>query len=326
MVRLLSWASIILILALVFFALFDKPPLPDTPYSYQISAGESFKSVSEDLAARHVIRSKILFRWLGQMMGIDRHMMPGSYEWSHPMSLAEMLESFSVGRAGNDRVALIEGMTWAEVYASLEQAPNLLHDLSPLNPIPIPDPDSSEEGELYPDTYFYNPGEKASSVVRRAHDLLTRHLQTVWKSREANLPYRNSYELLIMASLIEKETAQSSERALIASVFLNRLKIGMKLQTDPTVIYGLGDHFDGALHKKDLLSDSPWNTYTREGLPVTPIGLASLASLQAAAHPAQSSWLYFVSRGNGTHQFSATLEEHNAAVKKYVLGQHTNKQ
>jgi UPF0755 protein len=321
MVRLLSLASVVLTLVFVFFLLFSKQPLPNTPYSYQINAGESFRGVSEDLAMRHLIRSKFLFRWLGQLMGIDRHMMPGNYEWSSPISLVEILQGLSMGSMEKNRVVLIEGMTWSEVYSSLEHNPDLVHDLPPLSPIPVVNPLLSEEGELYADTYFYNPGEKASSVVRRAHDLLKRHLNTVWESRETDLPYRNPYEMLIMASLIERETAQRSERPLIASVFLNRLKIGMKLQTDPTVIYGLGDHFDGSLHKKDLLKDSPWNTYTREGLPPTPIGLASLASLQAAAHPAKSSWLYFVSRGNGTHQFSATLEEHNAAVQQYVLSQ-----
>ena len=322
MVRGLSWASVIVLLVLVYFALFDQTTLPNTPYSYQVNTGKSFKSVSDDLAARHVIRSKFLFRWLGEMMRVDRHMMPGNYEWSHPMSLAELLESLSVGRTGNNRVVLIEGMTWAQVYSVFDHNPSLKHDLPPLNPDPILDPDHSEEGELYPDTYFYNPGEQSSTVVRRAHELMVQHLKAVWSAREAGLPYHNPYELLIMASLIERETAQSSERPLIASVFINRLKMGMKLQTDPTVIYGLGDRFEGPLHKKDLLNDTPWNTYTREGLPPTPIGLASLASLQAAAHPAHNAWLYFVSRGNGTHQFSATLEEHNAAVKKYILDHH----
>ena len=177
--------------------------------------------------------------------------------------------------------------------------------------------ESHPEGLLFPDTYFYAPHTSDLDVLRRAYRLQRDKLQAAWEMRASGLPYRTPYEALIMASIVEKETGAAFERPQIAGVFLNRLRLGMRLQTDPTVIYGLGERFDGNLRKVDLQTDTPYNTYTRAGLPPTPIAMPSEASILAALHPAKTDALYFVSRKNGTHVFSSTLEAHNRAVNRY---------
>jgi UPF0755 protein len=178
----------------------------------------------------------------------------------------------------------------------------------------------SLEGWLFPDTYRFTPGTADIDILKRAHAVMKKRLADAWSTRDATIPLKSSYEALILASIVEKETGQASERPLIASVFMNRLKRSMRLQTDPTVIYGMGDRFDGNIRKRDLSADTPWNTYTREGLPPTPIAMPGMASLRAATHPTESDYLYFVARGDGSHEFSRTLEEHNRAVAKYQLG------
>jgi UPF0755 protein len=173
------------------------------------------------------------------------------------------------------------------------------------------------EGLFFPDTYNFSSGSSDLAVLKRAYQLMQRKLQESWKGRAANLPFETPYQALILASIVEKETGKASERGMIAAVFVNRLRKKMLLQTDPTVIYGLGDKFDGNLRKHDLLTDTPYNTYTREGLTPTPIALPGLAALQAALHPAQSNALYFVARGDGSSYFSSTLTEHINAVNRY---------
>jgi UPF0755 protein len=176
------------------------------------------------------------------------------------------------------------------------------------------------EGLFFPDTYFFSPNTSDRDILERAYSTMQSKLKTAWATKANGLPYRTPYEALIMASIVEKETGRAVERPEIAGVFINRLKIGMRLQTDPTVIYGMGDHFDGNIHKKDLISDTIYNTYTRDGLPPTPIAMPGLGAINAALHPAQTKALYFVGKGNGTHHFSASLTEHNNAVIKYQLG------
>jgi UPF0755 protein len=173
------------------------------------------------------------------------------------------------------------------------------------------------EGLLFPDTYFYAPHTSDLDVLRRAYRLQHDKLLAAWETRAQGLPYRTPYEALIMASIVEKETGAAAERPRIAGVFINRLKLGMRLQTDPTVIYGLGDRFDGNLRRDDLQRDTPYNTYTRTGLPPTPIAMPSEAAIEAALNPAKTDALYFVARGDGTHVFSSTLEAHNRAVNRY---------
>jgi UPF0755 protein len=180
--------------------------------------------------------------------------------------------------------------------------------------------ESSLEGLFFPDTYRFAPGASDVEILRRAHAEMKKRLAAAWDARAPDLPISSPYEALILASIIEKETGQRGERPVVASVFANRLRIGMRLQTDPTVIYGLGTSFDGNLRKRDLLADTPFNTYTRGGLPPTPIAMPGAASIEAALHPESTPFLYFVGRGDGTHHFSRSLEEHNRAVAKYQLG------
>jgi UPF0755 protein len=182
-------------------------------------------------------------------------------------------------------------------------------------------PEGHPEGLFFPDTYQVEPGTSDLDLLRRANKAMRQRLAEAWEKRHADLPLKSPYEALILASIIEKETGAAVERPVIASVFYNRLRAGMRLQTDPTVIYGLGEAFDGNLRKRDLTTDTPWNTYTRDGLPPTPIALPGFASLLAATQPAASDFYYFVARGDGTHHFSKSLDEHNRAVRKYQLGQ-----
>jgi UPF0755 protein len=181
-------------------------------------------------------------------------------------------------------------------------------------------PDLDAEGRFFPDTYLFPRGTTDIAYLKRAYAAAEKNLEEQWAARASDLPYRSPYEALIMASIVERETAVPDERPMIAGVFIRRLAKGMRLQTDPTVIYGLGESFDGNLRKRDLLADAPYNTYTRAGLPPTPICLPGRAALAAALHPAAGDALYFVARGDGSHQFSATLQEHEAAVRRYQLG------
>ena len=175
------------------------------------------------------------------------------------------------------------------------------------------------EGQFFPDTYLFAKKSSDLEVLRRAHRTLKKELEKSWNDRNTGVPARNPYQLLIFASLVEKETGKAEDRSKIASVFVNRLRQGMRLQTDPSVIYGLGERFDGNLHKADLLTDTPYNTYTRAGLPPSPIAMPGRAALRAAAHPAVTDYLYFVARGDGSSEFSRSLDEHNRAVVRYQL-------
>ena len=175
------------------------------------------------------------------------------------------------------------------------------------------------EGLFFPDTYYFSRNTTDKSILKRAYKAMQNKLNAAWQARDLNVPYDSPYQALTMASIVEKETGKASERAQIAGVFVNRLNMGMRLQTDPSVIYGLGEHFDGNLRKQDLLSDTPYNTYTRHGLPPSPIAMPGLASIEAALHPAKTKAVYFVGKGDGTHVFSSTLVEHNRAVMEYQI-------
>jgi UPF0755 protein len=209
------------------------------------------------------------------------------------------------------------------VRAELARAPNLRQTTAGLSEAElmraIGAPDLRAEGRFFPDTYAYSRGVSDLAVLRRAHAAMQRRLDTAWAQRSVDTPLQSAEQALILASIVEKETGPKDDPGLVAAVFLNRLRIGMPLQTDPTVIYGLGEAFDGNLRKRDLLADTPYNSYTRAGLPPTPIAMPGLASIRAALHPAASEALYFVARGDGSSHFSVTLDEHNRAVRRYIL-------
>ena len=245
----------------------------------------------------------------------------GNYEIGGAITPVALLRKITSGDHSLDRITFVEGWTLGQVRAALDSHAAVKHDTQGVAEDEIVKrlgiPHASAEGVFFPDTYFFTNGSSDTVILRRAYRAMQVQLDALWNSRAGSLPLENPYQALILASIIEKETGQPGERATIAAVFVNRLRLGMRLQTDPTVIYGLGAQFDGDLRKRDLLADGPYNTYTRVGLPPTPIAMPGADSIAAALNPASSKALYFVARGDGTSYFSATLAEHERAVTKY---------
>ncbi|MBP9173478.1 MAG: endolytic transglycosylase MltG, partial [Rhizobiales bacterium] len=246
----------------------------------------------------------------------------GSYEIVQGVTPMQVLEKLTRGDVTQAEIVLLEGWTFRQMRAALDAHAGVRHDTAGWTERQIMEKLAAEgpaEGRFFPDTYLFAKGSGDLDILKRAYRHMNNILLAEWEGREPSLPYKSPYEALIMASIVEKETGRSQDRTQVASVFLNRLRIGMLLQTDPTVIYGLGEKFDGNLRKRDLLADGPYNTYIRPGLPPTPIAMPGLASVQAVMRPAATEMLYFVARGDGSSQFSRTLEEHNRAVAKYQL-------
>jgi len=260
------------------------------------------------------------FRWSGQA----RRIRAGSYAAEPGITPRQLLDKMVQGDEQLETVRLIEGWTFRQFRQALAQAPHLRPATSGMSEAELMAalgrPGLAAEGRFFPDTYRYSRGVSDLTVLKRAHQAMHQRVEAVWASREPDLPLKTLDEVLVLASIVEKETGRASDRGHIAGVFVNRLRIGMPLQTDPTVIYGLGEAFDGNLRKRDLQTDTPWNTYTRRGLPPTPIAMPGLASLRAAVQPEVTRDLYFVARGDGTSVFSPTLEAHNRAVKQYQRG------
>lgn len=260
------------------------------------------------------------FRWSGQA----RQIRAGSYEVHAGITPRELLAKMVRGDEVLEQVRLIEGWTFRQFRAALAKAPALKPVTASMSEAEIMAAlgagGQAAEGRFFPDTYAYSRGVSDLTVLKRAHAAMQRRLDAAWASRSEGLPLKSADEALILASIIEKETGAPSDRPMVASVFINRLRIGMLLQTDPTVIYGLGESFDGNLRKRDLQTDTPFNTYTRGGLPPTPIAMPGAASLQAALHPPASRALYFVARGDGSSEFSEDLAAHNRAVNKFQRG------
>jgi UPF0755 protein len=248
----------------------------------------------------------------------------GEYELRSGLTPSRLLELLTSGKVIQHAVTLVEGRTFRQGLAALAADPVLADDLSGRTDeeimARIGRPGEHPEGRLFPDTYYFPRGTTASDLVRRAYARMETVLQQEWEGRAPGLPMQTPYEALILASIVEKETGLSSERAQVAGVFVRRLSQGMKLQTDPTVIYGLGDTFNGNIRRFDLTGDTPYNTYVRAGLPPTPIAMPGQEAIRAVLHPAAGDSLYFVAKGDGSHAFSATLEEHNRAVRQYQLG------
>ncbi|MCH7345313.1 endolytic transglycosylase MltG [Pelomonas sp. CA6] len=257
------------------------------------------------------------FRWSGQAKRIRA----GSYEIHAGITARELLDKMVRGDEVLEQLRLIEGWNIRQVRAALAAAPALKQTTAGLSDAQLMAllgaPEQHPEGRFFPDTYAYSRGVSDLTVLKRAYQAMDRRLKAAWAGRAEGLPLRSADEALVLASIVEKETGLPADRGLVASVFVNRLRLGMPLQTDPTVIYGLGESFDGNLRKRDLQTDTIYNTYTRTGLPPTPIAMPGLASLQAALHPAPSKALYFVARGDGSSQFSEDLAAHNRAVNKY---------
>jgi UPF0755 protein len=293
------------------------------PVEFEIPPGTGFRGATEVLARAGIRVRRHEFEILARFAGRARDVKAGNYQLSQPATPMELLDKLTRGDVTQAEVRLIEGWTFAQLRGVLDASPHLRHDTTGLEDAQVlarlQVPEQHPEGLFFPDTYLFAKGSSDAAVLRRAYRAMQRHLKEEWDGRLPGVPYRTPYDALIMASIIEKETGRGSERDLIGGVLTNRLRIGMRLQVDPTVIYGLGTSFDGNLKKVHLLEDGPYNTYTRAGLPPTPIAMPGLASLRAAMRPAKTDALYYVSRGDGSSQFSRSLNEHNRAVNKYQL-------
>ncbi len=303
-------------------------PLDPGPEPYVLKPGTSLRGLARLLHERNVIAEPYTFTWLGYFTGRSRQLKAGEYRFRQGVTAAELLEQVVAGRVIEYPLVLVEGWNFRQVLQALQSAPKLAQTLTGLSPEAIMTrlgrPGMHPEGRFFPDTYYYSSGHTDAQILSRAFDKMQAVLQEEWARRAEGLPLRTMEEALVLASIIEKETSRPEERELIAGVFINRLRKGMRLQSDPTVIYGLGPQFDGNIRLKDLRNDTVYNTYTRAGLPPTPIAMPGRESLIAALHPARTAALYFVSRGDGSHVFSATIEEHMAAVAKYQLGGRTD--
>ena len=293
------------------------------PVEVEIPRGAGLRSAMAELEKGGVNVQRRQFELLARALGKSRDIKAGNYQLGERLTPLALLNKLTRGDVTQAELRLIEGWTFGQFRAALNASPDLRHDTASMDDAQVlaalqasePHP----EGLFFPDTYLFARGSSDLAVLRRAYRSMQRHLQTEWEAREQGVPYRNPYEALIMASIVEKETGLASEREMIAGALVNRLRIGMRLQVDPTIIYGLGETFDGNLKKKHLLEDGPYNTYTRAGLPPSPIAMPGLASIRASLHPGKTDALYYVSRGDGSSQFSRNLTEHNRAVTKYQL-------
>ena len=293
------------------------------PVEVEIRPGSGFRGTVAQLERAGIRVKPWHFEALARAFGRERDIKAGNYLFAQPLTPTDLLDKLTRGDVTQAAVQLIEGWTFAQFRQALDASADLRHDTQGLADADIlakiqatePHP----EGLFFPDTYLFARGSSDLNVLRRAYRSMQRHLATEWEARAPNVPFRSPYDALIMASIIEKETGKAAEREQIGGVLVNRLRIGMRLQVDPTIIYGLGASFDGNLKKIHLLEDGPYNTYTRAGLPPTPIAMPGLASIRAAVRPGKTDALYYVSRGDGSSQFSRNLEEHNRAVSKYQL-------
>ena len=296
-------------------------PLKSSPAQFTISGGSTLRTATQQMVDAGVLDSGLPFEVLTRLVGDPKNIKAGNYEIERGITPLKLMRKITRGDYTFLAITFVEGSTFRQMRKLLDEHPALKHetqglsDMEVLQKLGLTEP--SPEGLFFPDTYHFVQGGSDLNILRRAYQLMDKQLRAQWQQRSPDVSLASPYEALILASIIEKETGKLVERPTISAVFLNRLRLGMKLQTDPTVIYGLGESFDGNLRKQDLLSDGPYNTYTRIGMPPTPIAMPGLASLNAALHPARTDALYFVAKGDGTSHFSRSYEEHDRAVAKY---------
>jgi len=303
---------------------FARHPIepPATPFEFTVHNGASMKSVSRQLAREGLLAEGESLWILARLTGKAALIQAGTYRLERPITPLELLDKLRRGDVVMVEMVFIEGTTlrqWLSQLASEARVKHTLAGKAEDLKAALGIAEGSPEGWFFPDTYRFAPGVSDVDILKRAHAAMRKRLADAWEGRDPDIPIASPYEALVLASIIEKETAVPEERPLVASVFMNRLRRGMRLQTDPTVIYGMGESYEGNIRRKDLVTDTPWNTYTRDGLPPTPIAMPGLGALRAAVQPAKSDYLYFVARGDGSHQFSTSLEEHNRAVAKFQL-------
>lgn len=300
----------------------EQPVLLKDAQLIEVKPGTSYRKLIHQFEQKQWISDAKWARFTHRLYPELTKIKAGTY-WVEPnQSLATVLTQLKTGKEHQFSITFVEGSRFSEWQQQLEQAPYLDHELSNLSEKEIAEKLGIDrlklEGLFLAETYHYTAGMSDFDILERSHNALVAVLDVEWKTKSANLPLKSSYEALILASIIEKETAIDSERERVSSVFVNRLKRGMRLQTDPTVIYGMGDKYDGNIRKKDLRTPTAYNTYTINGLPPTPIAMAGPASIKAALHPETSRYLYFVADGTGGHKFTKSLVEHNKAVRAYL--------
>lgn len=324
----LTLFSVLLVLSVaVVGALWTMPTNNDDTIRIDVQRGDTLNRLAQQWQDDGWLPSALWLRVQAKVLKQEGVLRVGEYDIPAQLTGAQLLRHLQQARPVAYSLTLIEGTTLRDAIAVLAQADGLQQDIAPLTPMAIASlleldgiAKANPEGWLYPDTYIYHRGDRVSAIIRQAHQRMQRELDDAWQHRQANLPYKTPYEVLIMASIIEKETGAPWEREEIAGVFVRRLQKNMRLQTDPTIIYGLGDEFKGNLRRRHLNDASNiYNSYRHHGLPPTPIALVGRAALQAAVNPKDGDTLFFVARGDGTHVFSATLAEHNRAVRHYQI-------
>lgn len=308
----------------------DQPAAADAPVRIDVPAGTGLRSVLQQLQTKGAVRQARLVTLYLRLHRIVVRVQAGTYEIAPHATARSILDQLNAGRVLLEALTVVEGWNFSQLRHVLDMDPTVAHTLQGLSDADLMKALGHEgqaaEGRFFPDTYRFAAGTSDRKILEGAYERMQTELTNAWNARADGLPLSDPNQALILASIVEKETGREDERAKVAAVFVNRLKLGMRLQTDPTVIYGLGDRYDGNIHTRDLEADTPYNTYTRAGLPPTPIALPGLASLQATTHPADSNALYFVATGNGdgSHHFSETLAEHDTALRAYLkkLGVH----
>lgn len=325
LLKLVGYSALCAVLAfIVWLAWFAFMPLTlkTSPLEFEIHGGASVRTAAQEMNHAGVEFEPWQFILLARALGHSGDIKAGSYEVESGISPFELLNKLTRGDVSQTDFMIVEGWNFRQVRAQLNADANLNHDSQALTNAEIMRrigaDGESPEGQFFPETYSFPKGYSDLALLRRARDNMLKKMAAEWAERAPDLPYTTPYQALIMASIIEKETGQATERANVASVFINRLRLGMPLQTDPTIIFGLGEKFDGNIRKRDLTTDGQFNTYTRTGLPPTPVAMPGRECIHAALHPATTNYLYFVARGDGSSEFSSNLIDHNRAVAKYI--------
>ena len=315
--------AIIAYVASNIFQYLHEPLMFDEAITIELKPGSSIRTLSNRLQSHNLLEHPDYFLIWGRLSGKATRLQAGEYAFSPGQSISELIDDMVAGRVRQYSLTLVEGWTFREflnAVAAHEAIEHTLIDTAYDDVMSVLGHEGDHpEGRFFPDTYFIHKNTKDTALLNRAYQQMEMHLNQLWSERDDELPFKSPYEALIMASIVEKESAVAEERPVIAGVFINRLRKGMRLQTDPTVIYGIGEDYDGDIRFKDLRTDTPYNTYTRKGLTPTPIAMPGLGALKAVMHPADTDYLYFVATGDGSgrHYFSSTLEEHEKAVDKY---------
>lgn len=326
--RIKKWlllSGICLLVAGTWLTYYAISPLKLQPKSQEIfiEPQSGLRSIANQLVAQGVLKEPWQFILIAKLLNKEQYLQAGSYTLNKNISPYHLLLSLNHGKTTQGSVTFIEGHTFEQMRQRLANNDAVKQTIANLSDAEIlrlvGSPYKVAEGLFFPDTFYFNRNTTDIALLAISYNAMQSKLERAWQNREHNLPYKDSYQALIMASIIEKETGKASERPMIAGVFVNRLRLGMRLQTDPTVIYGMGLQFDGNIRKKDLSIDTPYNTYTRGGMPPTPIAMPGLAAIEAALHPEKTKALYFVGKGDGSHVFSNNLVEHNRAVVRFQL-------